>query len=355
MVVFLVSAQERRIGSWWTWCAWRTVSSLSIGTSFRTKPREPPRKAGFRCSETSSLTNEQTAPVPVHEKKGCRRAVPQELGKQGLQGTEVRRPRQIHSAHPHAEDGLPVVCNDGAWGFCRHVVALLLRSLSPQPAVDSGNSPVTARLQGHIRSAPRSVRFSWPSGVWRQFGDVRGSSLNSSEIGMLAVAHGNRTHRGRLSAPATGFEDRASHQIRKRYHAVLTLKLGQTDNILWVWCRAGAIELHQPGVGELVRAPFLRRQVRVALRHLDGRVPHPDPHLAKVVSGRHAVRRERVAQHVPPLASGEGADLFRRDGERTAAALRLLLAARPPDEGADRGQLLVLEVGGAALVVQYEL
>jgi len=33
----------------------------------------------------------------------------------------------------------------------------------------------------------------------------------------VAVAHGNRTHRGRLSAPATGFEDRASHQIRKRY------------------------------------------------------------------------------------------------------------------------------------------
>src|SRR6267378_69789 len=34
---------------------------------------------------------------------------------------------------------------------------------------------------------------------------------------LVAVAHGNRTHRGRLSAPATGFEDRASHQIRKRY------------------------------------------------------------------------------------------------------------------------------------------
>src|SRR5882672_10648614 len=97
----------------------------------------------------------------------------------------------------------------------------------------------------------------------------------------VAVAHGNRTHRGRLSAPATGFEDRASHQIRKRYRVVCTLEVGQTDNILWVWCRAGAIELHEPSVGELVRAPFLRRQVRVALRHLDGRVPHPDLHLAK--------------------------------------------------------------------------
>src|ERR1700687_4726376 len=40
----------------------------------------------------------------------------------------------------------------------------------------------------------------------------------------VAVAHGNRTHRGRLSAPATGFEDRASHQIRTRYRTVLTLK-----------------------------------------------------------------------------------------------------------------------------------
>jgi hypothetical protein len=56
----------------------------------------------------------------------------------------------------------------------------------------------------------------------------------------MAVAHGNRTHRGRLSAPATGFEDRASHQIRKRYRVVLTLKLGQADKILSVWCRAGA-------------------------------------------------------------------------------------------------------------------
>src|SRR5438105_13574965 len=65
MVVFLVSAQERRIGSWWTWCAWRTASSLSIGTSFRTKPREPPRKAGFRCSETSSLTNDRNGLIAI--------------------------------------------------------------------------------------------------------------------------------------------------------------------------------------------------------------------------------------------------------------------------------------------------
>src|ERR1700704_4844861 len=74
MVGFLVSAQERRIGSWWTWCAWRTVSSLSIGTSFRTKPREPPRKAVFRCSETSSLTNEQTGAPPRRGPRGPRRA-----------------------------------------------------------------------------------------------------------------------------------------------------------------------------------------------------------------------------------------------------------------------------------------
>ena len=34
---------------------------------------------------------------------------------------------------------------------------------------------------------------------------------------VVAVAHGNRTHRGRLSAPATGFEDRAPHQSGTRY------------------------------------------------------------------------------------------------------------------------------------------
>ena len=33
----------------------------------------------------------------------------------------------------------------------------------------------------------------------------------------VAVAHGNRTHRTCLSARATGFEDRAGHQIRTRY------------------------------------------------------------------------------------------------------------------------------------------
>src|SRR4051812_1314755 len=41
------------------------------------------------------------------------------------------------------------------------------------------------------------------------------SSKNSARL--VAVAHGNRTHRGRLSSPATGFEDRAGHQIRTRY------------------------------------------------------------------------------------------------------------------------------------------
>src|SRR5882762_8054696 len=92
MVVFLVSAQERRVGSWWTWCAWRTVSSLSIGTSFRTKPREPPRKAGFRCSETSSLTNEQTAPEPRAGDHGRRRRVldSEHSAQRGARGDEIR-------------------------------------------------------------------------------------------------------------------------------------------------------------------------------------------------------------------------------------------------------------------------
>src|SRR5437868_4928265 len=58
MVVFPASARERRIGSWWTSCAWRTASSPSTETSSRTQPLEPFRNAGSRCSETSYLTND---------------------------------------------------------------------------------------------------------------------------------------------------------------------------------------------------------------------------------------------------------------------------------------------------------
>src|SRR5207248_6237212 len=47
-----------------------------------------------------------------------------------------------------------------------------------------------------------------PRGCWRS---------HHAAIRILAVAHGNRTHRTRLSARATGFEDRAGHQIRTRY------------------------------------------------------------------------------------------------------------------------------------------
>jgi hypothetical protein len=36
-------------------------------------------------------------------------------------------------------------------------------------------------------------------------------------LNWLAVAHGNRTHRAHISVSATGFEDRAGHQIRTRY------------------------------------------------------------------------------------------------------------------------------------------
>src|SRR6266446_5251820 len=135
----------------------------------------------------------------------------------------------------------------------------------------------------------------------------------------MAVAHGNRTHRGRLSAPATGFEDRASDQIRTRYRAVCTLELGQMHKVCGLWCRAGAIELHEPGVRELVGASFLGRKMRVPLGHLDRRVAHPELHLAQVVAGRDAVAREAVPQHVPALAGGEGADLVRREAERAPA------------------------------------
>src|SRR5207302_10257321 len=108
-------------------------------------------------------------------------------------------------------------------------------------------------------------------------GEIRESSTASEENGreisnVMAVAHGNRTHRGRLSAPATGFEDRASHQIRTRYRLVLTLKLGQMHNVRGLWCRGGAIELQKPSVCELIRAALLGREVRVALGHQDRRV-----------------------------------------------------------------------------------
>src|SRR6267143_355637 len=122
----------------------------------------------------------------------------------------------------------------------------------------------------------------------------------------MAVAHGNRTHRGRLSAPATGFEDRASHQIRKRYRGVLTLKLGQTDNIFWLWCRAGAIEMHEPGVGELVRAPLGDRDEEGG-----GRGDRPSLILAFLPLDLliERVKKERFAQGCKaPQAPKEGTD-----------------------------------------------
>src|SRR6266850_6197510 len=138
-------------------------------------------------------------------------------------------------------------------GFSGQVLAPLLRSLSSQRVVDLGNFPSRSQSRVPFRAPVR--RPFVVSTVGDSLETFAEGSPNSSQI-VLAVAHGNRTHRGRLSAPATGFEDRASHQIRKRYRLVLTLKLGQTDNIFWVWCRAGAVELHEPGVGEIVRAPL---------------------------------------------------------------------------------------------------
>src|SRR3989442_4434106 len=128
-------------------------------------------------------------------------------------------------------------------GFPGQVLAPLVRSLSSQPVVDLGNSPGYARLQGHVPFGAPVRPPSLVSTVGDSLETFAEGSPNSSEISILAVAHGNRTHRGRLSAPATGFEDRASHQIRKRYRGVLTLKLGQMHNLCGLWCRAGAIEL----------------------------------------------------------------------------------------------------------------
>ena len=39
--------------------------------------------------------------------------------------------------------------------------------------------------------------------------------------GFGTVVHGNRTRQQRLSAPFTGFEDRAGHQVRRHYRAEL--------------------------------------------------------------------------------------------------------------------------------------
>ena len=51
---------------------------------------------------------------------------------------------------------------------------------------------------------------------------AHGGLQGSLRCRSVAVAHGNRTHRGRLSSPATGFEDRAGHQIRTRYRGETT-------------------------------------------------------------------------------------------------------------------------------------
>jgi len=55
---------------------------------------------------------------------------------QFLESLERKDSKALKYVHPdkyiqrnlHAEDGLPVVRKDGAWGFCRHLLALPLRS-----------------------------------------------------------------------------------------------------------------------------------------------------------------------------------------------------------------------------------
>src|SRR6266478_1157109 len=141
----------------------------------------------------------------------------------------------------------------------------------------------------------------------------------------MAVAHGNRTHRGRLSAPATGFEDRASHQIRKRYRLVLTLKLRQTDNILWVWCRAGAIEMHEPSVGE--ERGSTGRDRRLYLVPCDPRQRFRD-------LGKHGLKVQAVG--VAALTYGgqiPANGLLRKDTSRAAYVDRRLLPEHQEQKG----------------------
>src|SRR6267142_5741865 len=115
----------------------------------------------------------------------------------------------------------PVGRKSRRMGFSGQVLAPLLRSLSSQRVVDSGNFPSRSQSRVPFRAPVR--RPFVVSTVGDSLETFAEGSPNSSQI-VLAVAHGNRTHRGRLSAPATGFEDRASHQIRKRYRAVHTVK-----------------------------------------------------------------------------------------------------------------------------------
>jgi hypothetical protein len=78
---------------------------------------------------------------------------------------------------------------------------------------------LVATRMGHLamRLVVRTKRaLAWDRGAGPAGAVPWGNTLLAFRF-VVAVAHGNRTHRGRLSAPATGFEDRASHQIRKRY------------------------------------------------------------------------------------------------------------------------------------------
>src|SRR5438445_13383384 len=77
-------------------------------------------------------------------------------------------------------------------GFPGQVLAPLVRSLSSQPVVDLGNSPGHARLQGHVPfRAPVRPPFV-VSTVGDSLETFAEGSPNSSEISILAVAHGNR-------------------------------------------------------------------------------------------------------------------------------------------------------------------
>ncbi|HEY4885753.1 MAG TPA: hypothetical protein VII08_19170, partial [Myxococcales bacterium] len=87
-----------------------------------------PRKAGFRCSETSSLTTEQTAPEPVHEKKEAAVQFLKSLESKDSEALKYVDPDKYTQHKLHAEDGLPVVRKDGVWGFCALVRPLVVAS-----------------------------------------------------------------------------------------------------------------------------------------------------------------------------------------------------------------------------------
>ena len=118
----------------------------------------------------------------------------------------------------------------------------------------------------------------------------------AAKINQLAVAHGNRTHRGRLAAPATGFEGAA--QV-----GPAPSELRRLNRLLRSMCRSCAAALlggrdlrieQRDGVGL-----HLRSHLRVPHGHGDDRVPQELLDRWQRYALHDEVAGERVAEGVP--------------------------------------------------------